>query len=266
MVQAYDIATDSWSVVAPLPEPLHHVAVTGLEGKLYAVGGFAGPFAQREPVDSLSAYDPALDRWQRRAPLPTPRGAAAAVVIDGLVYALGGERRGPSGGVGDYESVTDVAVYDPRTDRWEILPPMRYPRNHLHAGAVEGRIYAVGGRDSSDPLMSVVEEYDPTTRTWRERAPMPTGRSGGAAALLSGKLYVFGGEGNPDHPLGVFPQVEAYDPATDSWAQLDLMFVPRHGLSAVAVGDRIYLPAGSPVQGGREPGQGAGIIDAFAPD
>jgi N-acetylneuraminic acid mutarotase len=265
LVQAYDIAADRWSEVTPLPEPLHHPMAATVDGALYVVGGFAGSFGQRAPVDSVWAYDPVADRWARRASLPAPVGAGAVAVLDGRLYVLGGERRRPSGGPGDYESVADVSVYDPRTDRWEVLPPMRYRRDHLVAGAINGRVYAAGGRDRPILDLPVVEEYDPATRTWRERAPIPTGRSGSAGAVLGDKLYVFGGEGNPASPRGVFAEVEVYDPATDTWTQVDVMPTPRHGLGAVTVGQRIYLPGGSTRQGGLGPG-GTAILDAYEPD
>jgi N-acetylneuraminic acid mutarotase len=263
--QAYDLATDSWSQIASLPEALHHPAAAALDDKFYVVGGFFGGFAQREPAQSLWAYDPATDEWARRASLPTARGSLAAVDLDGLLYAIGGERRVPDGGPADYESVADVAAYDPRTDRWTVLPPLGHARNHLSVAAIGGRIYAVGGRDASGWVLPYLEEYDPATRTWRERAPLPTGRSGHATAALNGRLYVFGGEGNPANPRGVFAEVEAYDPATDTWALVDTMPTPRHGFSAVAVGNRIYLPGGSTRQGGFGYGRTT-LLDAYTPD
>ncbi|HEY7067537.1 MAG TPA: kelch repeat-containing protein [Chloroflexota bacterium] len=265
LVQVYDVAADRWSEGPSLPERLHHPAAAALGGKLYVVGGFYGTFAQREPAQSLWAYDPATDQWERRASLPTARGAPSAVALDGRLYVMGGERRVPDGGPADYESVADVAAYDPATDRWEMLPPMRHPRNHLGAEVIDGRIYAVGGRDADTLLMTTLEMYDPATRSWQERAPMPTGRSGHGAAAFGGRLYVFGGEGNTANPRGVFAEVEAYDPASDTWAQVDTMATPRHAFSAVVVDDRIYLPGGSTLQGGFGYGRTA-LLDAYVPD
>lgn len=265
LVQVYDVAADRWSQGPALPERLQHPAAAALGGKLYVVGGFYGGFAQREPAQSLWAFDPATEQWERRASLPTARGAPSAVALSGRLYVLGGERRVPDGGPADYESVADVATYDPATDRWETLPPLRQARNHLGADVIDGRIYAVGGRDAATLLLTTLEVYDPATRVWQERAPMPTGRSGHGAAAFGGRLYVFGGEGNTANPRGVFGEVEAYDPATDTWALLDTMPTPRHAFSAVVVGDRIYLPGGSTRQGGFGYGRTM-LLDAYTPD
>ena len=265
VVQAYDVTRDTWTQVASLPEALHHPASAALDGKFYVVGGFYGGFAQREPAQSVWVYDPAADEWMRRASLPMARGALAAVALDGRLYAIGGERRVQDGGPAEYESVADVAVYDPAADRWDALPPLQHARNHLGAAAIGGRLYAVGGRDAASWLLSYLEEYDPATRTWRERAPLPTGRSGHATAALNGRLYVFGGEGNTASPRGVFAEVEAYDPAADAWTLVDTMPPPRHSFSAVTVGERIYLPGGSTRQGGFGYGR-TPLLDAYTPD
>ena len=37
-------------------------------------------------------------------------------------------------------------VYDPATNTWESRRPMAVPRNHAFAGAVNGKIYVIGGR------------------------------------------------------------------------------------------------------------------------
>ena len=94
------MAADRWSAVAPLPERLHHPAAAAVAGKLYVVGGFHGTYAERDPAASVWAYDPGTDRWEQRASLSTPRGAAAAVALDGRLYALGGERRARVAGRG----------------------------------------------------------------------------------------------------------------------------------------------------------------------
>jgi N-acetylneuraminic acid mutarotase len=127
---------------------------------------------------------------------------------------------------------------------------MPTPRNHLAAGSLGGKLYAVGGRSGDiGGITNALEEYDPATGLWTERAPMPTARGGIAGVAVEGQLYVFGGEGNRARPDGVFPQVEAYDPATDTWRSLPPMGIPRHGIQAAAIGNRIYIPGGATTEG-----------------
>jgi ABC-type nitrate/sulfonate/bicarbonate transport system substrate-binding protein len=269
LVQIYDVAANQWREGTPLPEPVHHAGAATIGGKIYLIGGFGSVFASRDPVDAVWAYDPQADRWERRAPLPAPRGALSVAVVGDRIYAVGGEHRrppgappAPPGASAAYEPVADLAVYDPAADRWETLPPMRFARDHLVADGINGRLYAVSGRDRPIYDLPFVEEYDPGTRTWALRAPMPTGRSGGNGAVLGGRLFVFGGEGNPDSPLGIYSEVEAYDPATDTWTQFGPMPTPRHALATVAVGNRIYLVGGALRQGTLGPAT-TNLLDAF---
>ena len=74
---------------------------------------------------------------------------------------------------------------------------------------------------------------------------------------------MFGGEGNDASPIGLFNEVEAFDPAANSWTRFEAMPLPRHSLITATVGDRIYLPGGSTARGG-----GPNItdyVDAFEP-
>jgi N-acetylneuraminic acid mutarotase len=86
--------------------------------------------------------------------------------------------------------------------------------------------------------------------------------------VLAGKLYAFGGEGNDASPLGVFDQVEAFDPASNSWTKFGPMPFPRHSFSAVTISERIYLPGGSPRRALGPKGQEVNVtahVDAFQP-
>lgn len=236
-VERYDPGADQWQAVAPLPAPapLNHVGAAAVGGHVYAVGGLRQNFSA---VDTLYRYDPAVNQWSARATMPTARGASGIAVLDGRIYAAGGSPSARS---------RDFAVYDPATNQWTTLPLMPTGRDHLAAAAFDGRIYAISGR--TPILQGAVESFDPATGQWTPRAPIPTPRAGIAAALVDGFIYVFGGEGNPAHPLGIFDDVEAYDPVADRWTALSPMPVPRHGIGAASLAGRIYLPGGATVQG-----------------
>jgi N-acetylneuraminic acid mutarotase len=115
---------------------------------------------------------------------------------------------------------------------------------------VNNKIYVIGGRLGSAFIFTasntnVVEEYDPMTDQWGlVKARMPTARSGGAWAVYKGRIYVAGGEHQDRHLLAAFRALEAYDPATNTWAELPMMPMPRHGLAGAVVGDRLHLASG----------------------
>ena len=120
-------------------------------------------------------------------------------------------------------------------------------RDHLAVAAIDGRLYAVGGRVDGDYSRNLAsnEAYHPATGRWEQRAPMPTVRSGIAAAVLEGRMFVFGGEA----PTGTFNQTEAYDARSNGWSNHARMPTARHGLGAAAVAGKIYVISGGPTPG-----------------
>ena len=245
-VQEYDIASNTWKVVAPLPVAVDHAAAASAGGKLYVFGGNTDNGNSR----ALYEYDAVLNGWTQKSSMPTARNALAAAVIGGRIYAVGGTSA----------TQRDLEMYDPAADAWIIRAPMATGRNHLAAAAVQGKLYAAGGRNNTTFLLNVLEVYDPVANSWTTRAPMPTGRSGHAAAAVGDKIYTFGGEGNPNSPIGIFREVELYDPEKDSWRSLEPMPTPRHGIGAAAAGNRIYLPGGATRAGG---GSQTGVHEAL---
>src|SRR5204863_9424185 len=113
-------------------------------------------------------YRPLADSWQPAADMPAPRAAHASVVLDGLLYVVGGV--GPRS--------NELWIYDPETNLWNSSrAPMPTAREHLTASAVDHKLYVIGGRWSAGHLRTV-EEYDPNTNTWTRKHDIPTTRGG----------------------------------------------------------------------------------------
>lgn len=233
-VEEYDPSTNSWLFVAPLPRPRHHAAAVGIGEFVYVVGGMESLAFDAQA--SLYRYDTTRDEWTELAPLPQARAALAAVAIDGRIYAVGG-----------VPATRSLAVYDPASNTWTSLAPMPTGREHLAAAAVDGKLYVAGGRLNAN--VNAFERYDPASNAWTALDPLPTARSGIAAAAIGSRIYVFGGEGNSRTPTGVFEEVESFDTISGTWRREVPMAIPRHGIGAAVLGDRIHIPGGAPVQG-----------------
>ena len=267
----YDPATDKWTKKTPMPVPAHHEALAEYRGKIYVFGGFVSQMkpGQRglagwQPVDNAWEYDPVADSWKALAPIPTKRGSAAAVEVGGKIYVIGGAIPEPGSNevallpTTATRSVGTNEAYDPDTNKWETRSPMPTPRNHTFSGAVNGKIYVIGGRISNAFItvasnLDIVEEYDPATNLWGgsgARTPMPTTRSGGGWATYNGKIYVAGGEIQTRQLLGAFRALEAYDAATNTWQILPSMPYPRHGVAGAFLGNHLHLVSGNITSGG----------------
>ena len=239
-VEIYDPLAGEWRRGPDLPLPLHHANVAVLDGTVYVAGFLSGPsFAADGTVFALEPSG----SWERRRSMPegTHRGASGVTVAGGKLYVAGGFRG---------SAVDDFSAYDPATDRWTVLADLPVAADHLVAGAIDGIVYAAGGRGGSIASHRPrLDAYDPAIGRWSARASMPTSRAGAAAAVLDGRLYVFGGEGNGADATGVFSETESYDPSEDRWRTHAPMRTPRHGTGAAAVGGTIHVPGGADVEG-----------------
>ena len=147
--EVYDIATDRWSALPPLPGGGRtHLTAQAVGGRLYAVGG------RRGGLDTVEAgvfeLIPEAGTWASKAPMPTPRGGAASGILGGRIVVLGGE--GPSGR--PERTYEQVEEYDPSTDRWRSLGAMPSPRHGMQgatatSGADGARIQLIGGGPSA---------------------------------------------------------------------------------------------------------------------
>jgi N-acetylneuraminic acid mutarotase len=259
LVFEYDPAANKWTQKKPMPVASHHVSFASHNDKIYAFGGFrlpeSGPPAW-VPIDEAWEYDPATDAWKALAPMPTKRGAAGAAVVNGKIYVIGGAGVVPgSNETGIHPARAHQVLwlneeYDPATNSWRARAPMPTPRNHHVVAAVNNKIYAIGGRIGAAFITrasntDVVEEYDPATDRWGPlMARMPTPRSAGAAGVHNNRIYVAGGEFQDARMLAAFRVVEAFNPATNSWATMPMMQFPRHGLAGGVIGDRLHLVSG----------------------
>ena len=72
-VDAYNIATNSWSVVASLPTAYALSAVEGADDQIYAIGGSLGVDSSSE----VDAYNPLTNTWTTTPSLPLDRQGRA---------------------------------------------------------------------------------------------------------------------------------------------------------------------------------------------
>jgi N-acetylneuraminic acid mutarotase len=164
----------------------------------------------------------------------------AAGVVDGLVFAVGGEipSSGPNRALGTVEA------YDPRTDAWTSKVPMPTPRYEAGGTVIDGVLYVVGGLDSSNSPTSVVEAYDVKTNKWSSKAPLPTARAGLVVAAVDGLLYAIGGF-RPAFSNTNYDTVEAYDPKSNRWTTKSSMPTARCCMAAGVRKGLVYVAGGT---------------------
>lgn len=106
-------------------------AMLTLRGKLLVVGGLQPLWAGFGDQLECEAYDPTLDTWVAIPRLPGPHLFPAAVLLDGVMYVLGGSS------VDTARDTPWVHRYDPRTGRWDNLGKLPRPYADLAAGVLQ---------------------------------------------------------------------------------------------------------------------------------
>jgi N-acetylneuraminic acid mutarotase len=260
IVNEYDGTSDTWTVKKKMLVPAHHAAAAEYGGKVYVFGGFVGRPGIRGwgPIANAFLYDPVADTWKELAPMPTPRGSACAVVVDGKIYVIGGAHSNIPGKPSTEPMLANVPQvvtgiveeYDPAANTWRSRATMPTGRNHFFAAAVDGKIYAINGRlgtafVTASDVTDIVEEYDPKTDSWRYLGRSPTKRGDVAGGVHNGQIYVTGGEYEEPRGKITFWAFEAYEPKTNTWRTLPHMQIARHGFVAGFLGNEFNVAGGS---------------------
>ncbi|MFC1712382.1 sigma-70 family RNA polymerase sigma factor [Candidatus Poribacteria bacterium] len=171
-VEAYEPATDTWTTKADMPTARYYHAACVVDGRIYVSGG-ATKWGERSgnwaEVPTVEVYDTATDTWTRASDMPRARHGHSASAVDGKMYIIGGQdgetiklwEEGKLEGDKLEDLFSIVYVYDPATDMWTTAAdPLPTARGGPTAAVVDGKIYAIGGRQGNAKL-STVEEYDP---------------------------------------------------------------------------------------------------------
>ena len=141
---------------------------------------------------------------------------------------------------------------------WFTPASLPAPQTELAATlAPDGRIFALGGTDSTQQPLATAEAYVTTTNSWITIPFMPQATTAPAAATGSdGRVYVIGGSS----PTGLSSLVQAFSPATNTWRLAANLPTPRSELAAAAGPDgRIYAIGGMDVFGA------SSVVEAYTP-
>jgi N-acetylneuraminic acid mutarotase len=199
-VEAYTAATNAWSTKAPMLTARERFAAAAVNGLVYVLGGLVVDNGVSpvwvKPTATVEAYDPATNTWSARASMPTARSSLRAAVVNGVIYAIGGDGASANG-------LLTVEAYSPATNTWSTRASLPAGNPISSADAVNGLIYAI--RDYGE-----ADVYDPATNAWVVRASMYRSfyASSRATAVVGATIYTMGGRDS----FGALSDVEAITP------------------------------------------------------
>ncbi|XP_075408709.1 kelch domain-containing protein 7B [Tenrec ecaudatus] len=186
-----------------------------------------GPAATAPPRAPLHVFNPRENSWRplTHVPAEVPLRGCGLCTMYNYLFLAGGVRGSGAQAVCSNE----VFCYNPLTDIWSQVRPMRQARAQLKLVALDGLLYAIGGE-----CLYSMERYDPRTDSWVARAPLPAGTFPVAheAVACRGDIYVTGGH--------LFYRLLRYSPTKDSWDECPYSASHRRSSDMVALGGFLY--------------------------
>ena len=249
-------STAQWTQKADMPTARSYFSTSVVDGNIFAIGGQirveTDVFGDLT-LSKVEMYDPETDTWEPRADMPTARSAAATSVVDGKIYAIGGEQvekvKAYKGWINKVKDLPTVEMYDPLTDTWTQKADMPTARAYLSTSVMDGKIYAIGGTSIAHERyrLETVEIYDPSTDTWVKARDMNHARSCAALSVVNGEIYAMGGWGVPeiqDQPHLILSSVEVFNLKMNRWQETTGMVAPKTNHTASVIDGKIYVMGG----------------------
>ncbi|KAK4233420.1 hypothetical protein C8A03DRAFT_48029 [Achaetomium macrosporum] len=259
-----------WKALAPIPlYPRQEHTTLALNSTTLAILGGIIPITNSSPplfttTPLLQLYDIPTNKWHPApaAPAPIPINHPNAVVVNSKLYLLGGLS---DAGDGVWRGTNQSFVYDIRSNTWSALPPM--PASDVARGSAAmgvdeqtGVVYLAGGMTQL-PLIegagvqesvAAVSAFDTRTNQWVSLGSLPRGvrrmpgrRDHAGAAVVQGVLYVLGGrDTGQTNVRGEVFALNLRDLGKGWVTKKGVMPTPRGGVSAAAVGGKVYVFGG----------------------
>ena len=204
-VWRYEPADDSWHDGPPLPA-LRASGGAAIVGRtLHYFGG-----SQVDRVtDSSDHWTLDLDHqeqgWRFAPPLPGARHHLSAAVIDGKIYALGGQINHDALG----EDRARADVYDPEQEKWIPGPSLRRPKAHFEPGtlSLNGRVCIAGGESGLLQALYDFDCLDDASQRWQQYPALPTQLRAPLVRQLGERLFIVAGGGMPS---GMEPKAQSW--------------------------------------------------------
>jgi N-acetylneuraminic acid mutarotase len=138
-IVSYDPQMGDWRQEPPMPTARSLLKMVELNGDIYAIGGVAdGPF-----LATVERFDPQQRMWQTVAAMSIGRGNPGVAAAGNTIVVVGGA----GGALGAAHPLTSSEIYDPQTDRWQLLPAQLDPgrASLISAFRHPGSVLAIGG-------------------------------------------------------------------------------------------------------------------------
>jgi N-acetylneuraminic acid mutarotase len=212
-------STVTWPSITPSPIAREEGQSITINNLLYAFGGFDD--AQDDSSTRSDVYNIATNTWTQLANMPEnlTHGGTIYDSVNNNIWLVGGFV-GPENAPG----VNHVWIYSITNNSWSAGPSLPSGVGAAAVVLVGRNIHVISGltETPSDTFVNTTEHWvlnlDNQSAGWTNAAPIPTPRNHAGYVTLNGLIYVIGGQDALNETEGNMTAVEAYNPATDTWA------------------------------------------------
>ena len=171
----YDIATDTWTSGAPMPDVRAFMGSGYFNGKIYLVGGYSTGNVDPS-FGQVWEYDPVANTFDTsRASMPATLGGPGFGIINGHIYIAGGRDL-------DNTNLNTLYDYDIAANTWTQRANLPTGMNVPGSAVIGGQLWVFGGgnpflgsgtspKSSKKAVLApdtsnILQIYDPVTDTW----------------------------------------------------------------------------------------------------
>ena len=199
----YDIATNTWSTGAPMPDVRAFMASGYFNGKIYLVGGYSTGNVDPS-FGQVWVYNPVTNTFNTsRASMPATLGGAGFGIINGHIYVAGGRNINNT-------NLNTLYDYDIAANTWTQRADLPTGVNVPGSAVIGGKLWVFGGGDpflssAAMPLTgkkgvrvpdttNILQVYDPVSDSWtsgpslNQQRSFPAGTDVGNTAVVVGGL------------------------------------------------------------------------------
>uniref|UniRef100_V9KFA6 Influenza virus NS1A binding protein b n=1 Tax=Callorhinchus milii TaxID=7868 RepID=V9KFA6_CALMI len=183
-------------------------------------------------------------------PMEYARSGLGTAELNGRLIVAGGYNR--------EECLRTVECYDPATDNWSFIAPMRTPRARFQMAVLMDQLYVIGGSNGHSDELGCGETYNPNTDDWTPVPELRTNRCNAGVCSLNSKLYIVGGS-DPYGQKGL-KNCDAFDPVSQIWTNCAPLNTRRHQAAVCELDGYLY------VVGGAESWNCLNTVERYNPD
>lgn len=222
---------------ADIPSPRKEFSACAIGCKVYITGGRG---SENGVSKDVWVYDTSHEKWSKAAPMLIARFGHGSSELKQCLYVVGGQTAvsgRPS--TSPTMSLKQVEKYDPLTNKWSMVSPLRDGVSNAAVVSVKLKLFAFGGTSVTHDKLPEVQCYDPVENQWTVPASCPQPWRYSAAAVLSNHIFVMGGDTE-------FSACTAYKFSTDSyqWTKVGDVTAKHMSCQTVASGNKMYVVGG----------------------